>query len=310
MVISDDAGLLSREVTLNLVTQRLPKQLPKRRGRIKWAVSAGLVTALVAVLVVAFQAGSEDWRTDCTEFTPVADVVPALEKARQALLSVGHEPVLSMEIVDLDTCATAVSWKGDLAQPTASVVKLLIVLDLLQRTSTNSGAVENDVIAMLTRSDDGVASRLWQEGGGSAIVTRQVKALNLRNTRPPAAAGQWGSTVMSASDISTVYRHIAGALEAEDRELLTSAMAEAPRAAADGFDQHFGIPSGLPGATWAIKQGWGSSGGRRVLNSTGLVKFGDTYAVTLMSSWRQDADWATVSAALTKATNALRSTMR
>jgi hypothetical protein len=29
-----------------------------------------------------------------------------------------------------------------------------------------------------------------------------------------------------------------------------------------------------------------------------------------MSSWRQDADWATVSAALTKATNALRSTMR
>jgi hypothetical protein len=307
MVNQDDTDLLPRNSASGLGTQ----QSPKRRGRIKWAVSTGLVTVLVAVLVVVFlRSGSKEWRTDCTEFMPAAGSSPALEKARQALLSVGHDPVLSMEVVDLDNCTTALSWKSDLAQPAASVVKLLIALDLPQRTSTNSGGVENDITAMLARSDDGVASRLWQDGGGSAIVTRQVKALALRNTRPPAAAGQWGSTVMSASDISTVYRHIAGTLQAEDRELLTSAMTEAPRAAADGFDQHFGIPSGLPDATWAVKQGWGSSGGRRVLNSTGFVKIGNTHAVTLLSSWRQDVDWATVRAALTQAANALRSTMR
>ena len=114
----------------------------------------------------------------------------------------------------------------------------------------------------------------------------------------------------SASDISLVYRHIAGALDREDRELLTSAMAEAPRAAADGVDQHFGIPRGLPDATWAVKQGWGSSGDRRVLNSTGFVQLDGTYVVTLLSSWRKDADLATTSAALTKAAEALRSTMR
>ncbi|WP_439658339.1 serine hydrolase [Lentzea sp. HUAS TT2] len=265
--------------------------------------------AVLAAVVVVLRTGSDEWRSRCTEFTPVAGEVPAVQKARQALVSAGHDPVLSMEIVDLDTCATVLSWKGDLVQPTASVVKLLIALDLLQRTSTNSDDVENDITAMLTRSDDGVASRLWQHGGGSEIVTRQVKALGLRHTRPPAVAGQWGSTVTSASDVSRVYRHIAGALEAEDRELLTTAMAAAPRAAADGVDQYFGIPSGLPGATWAVKQGWGSSGDRRVLNSTGFVKLGRTYAVTLLSSWRKDVDLATMSAALTKAVEALRGSL-
>ncbi|WP_093606242.1 serine hydrolase [Lentzea waywayandensis] len=284
---------------------------PQRQSRTRWVVSAGLVIVLLTALVaVVRQAGSDEWHTRCAEFTPVAGEVRPLQTARQALLSAGHDPVLSMEIVDLDTCATVLSWKSDLAQPAASVVKLLIALDLLQRTSTNSDEVENDITAMLTRSDDGVASRLWQHGGGSEIIARQVKALGLRHTRPPAVAGQWGSTVLSASDVSLVYRHIAGALEAEDRELLTSAMSEAPRAAADGVDQYFGIPSGLPDATWAVKQGWGSSGDRRVLNSTGFVKLGGTYVVTLLSSWRKDVDLATMSAALTKAVEALRGTMR
>ncbi|GLY47767.1 serine hydrolase [Lentzea sp. NBRC 102530] len=267
--------------------------------------------ALFAVLVVVvLRTGADDWRTRCTEFTPATGEVPAVQQARKALLSAGHDPVLSMEVVDLETCATVLSWKGDLATPTASVVKLLIALDLLHRTSANSDAVQHDVTAMLTRSDDGVASRLWQQGGGSEIIARQVKALGLRHTRPPAVPGQWGSTTTSASDVSRVYRHIAGTLDAEDRALLTSAMAEAPRAAADGVDQHFGIPSGLPGATWAIKQGWGSSGDRKVLNSTGLVKLDGTYAVTLLTSWRKDADLATMSAALTRAAEALRTTMR
>lgn len=269
-----------------------------------------MVVVLAALVVVLLRTGSDEWRTRCTGFTPPAGEAPAVRKARQALMSAGHDPVLSMEVVDLDTCATVLSWKGDLAQPTASVVKLLIALDLLQRTSSNSEEVENDVTAMLTRSDDGVASRLWQHGGGSEIVTRQVKALGLRHTRPPSVPGQWGSTVTSASDVTRVYRHIAGALEADDRELLTSAMAGAPRTAADGVDQHFGIPSGLPGATWAVKQGWGSSGDRRVLNSTGFVELGGTYAVTVLSSWRKDTDLATMSAALTKAVEALRAAMR
>lgn len=114
---------------------------------------------------------------------------------------------------------------------------------------------------------------------------------------------------MSASDITAVYRHITGSLATEERVLLTSALAQAPRTATDGFDQHFGIPDGLSGTAWAIKQGWGSSAGRRVLNSTGLVHSGNTYAVTLLSTWNKDVDWTTARSALSKAAAALRGAM-
>ncbi|MBP2478962.1 hypothetical protein JOF53_007834 [Crossiella equi] len=283
-----------------MLTKNLSKPKPL-------ALTAGVVIAVVVALVVVFSWPSADnWRTGCAALTPAKGTSPAVEAARQALLRAGHDPVLGVEVVNLDTCATTASWKGDLAQPTASVVKLLIALDVLQRTGDTSDSDETAIEQMLARSDDGVASRLWQRGGGPAIVTRQAKALKLRNTKPPADAGQWGDTVMSASDVSAVYRHITGSLAAEDRVLLTEAMADAPRTAADGFDQHFGIPTGLSGTTWAIKQGWGSSDGRRVLNSTGLVKSGGTYAVTLLSTWRKDVDWVAAGSALTKAAEALR----
>ncbi|WP_434441680.1 serine hydrolase [Lentzea sp. E54] len=274
------------------------------------AIAAAVAIALITTLaVVVYRSSENDWHTSCTGFTPVTGTSTAVEAARQALLRAGHDPVLAVQVVDLDTCATAVSWKDDLAQPTASVVKLLIALDLLQRKGETSSGDENDIRAMLARSDDGVASRLWQSGGGPAIVTRQATALNLRHTRPPSAAGQWGDTVMSASDITAVYRHITGSLAAEERVLLTSALAQAPRTATDGFDQHFGIPDGLSGTDWAIKQGWGSSNGRRVLHSTGLVYSGGSYAVTLLSTWNKDVDWTTARSALTKAAAALRGAM-
>ncbi|SDG83815.1 Beta-lactamase enzyme family protein [Lentzea fradiae] len=302
----DVAGFATQKLPTDMTT--VPLRVRRRRNR--WVIPSALVMVLLVVIVVAIrQIGAEDWRTGCTEFTPAPEEAPGLQDARTALLDVGHDPVLSMEILDLDTCVTALSWKNELAHPTASVVKLLIALDLLQRTPSNSEAVRNDVTAMLSRSDDAVASRLWQEAGGPAIVTRQAQALGLTHTRPPAAAGRWGSTMMSASDVSRVYRHIAGSLDAEDRALLTSAMGEAPRTAADGFDQHFGVPDGVPGATWAVKQGWGSADGRRVLHSTGFVKLGHVYAVTLLSSWRQDVDLAAASAALTKAAGAVRAAM-
>lgn len=149
------------------------------------AIAATVAIALIATLaVVLYRSSEDDWHTSCTGFTPDTGTSAAVEAARQALLHAGHEPVLAVQVVDLDTCATAASWKNDLAQPTASIVKLLIALDLLQRKGEISSGDEDDIRAMLASSDDGVASRLWVSGGGPAIVTRQAKALNLRHTRP------------------------------------------------------------------------------------------------------------------------------
>jgi hypothetical protein len=271
-----------------------------------------MVGGLVAAFAVNSGSGSGDWHAGCSSApAEAADKhASAIAEARKALLSNGNDPRLGIEVVDLDACAVELSWKADQAQPTASVVKLLIALDLVDSSGVPSGNEATAVRDMLAASDDRVASRLWEQHGGPAIVQRQVKKLGLAHTSPPTDTGQWGSTQMSPTDVITVYRHITAGLSEEKREFLTAAMESTPRNAADGFDQHFGIPRAFPGADWAVKQGWGSSAGRRVLNTTGLVRTASrTFAVAVMGSWNETIDWATATKALTTATGALKGSL-
>lgn len=274
------------------------------------AIILVVVSVLAATIFFLIEAGDDAWNADCVSApTPADQPTAAVNEARQALLRTGEQAVLGIDIVDLDSCSQTVTWKSEEALPTASIVKLLIVLDLMDRSGLPSGSDADAVRQMLSASDDTVASRLWQENGGPAIIQRQVKALKLAHTRPPDDKGQWGDTRMSPADITAVYRHITGVLPADEREFVTEALANASRNASDGFDQHFGIPRGLPEAAWAVKQGWGSSNGRRVLNTTGLVKTKHIYAVTLMSTWSDDVTWSTATTALTSATQALRNSL-
>ncbi|MGV9359216.1 hypothetical protein [Amycolatopsis sp. NPDC003731] len=115
---------------------------------------------------------------------------------------------------------------------------------------------------------------------------------------------------MSPTDVVTVYRHITAALPEEQRGFLTGAMESAPRTAVDGFDQHFGIPRAFSGAAWAVKQGWGSSESRRVLNTTGLVRTpSGTYAVAVMASWSDTIDWPAATTAVTTAVGSLKGSL-
>lgn len=272
------------------------------------AVAGGLV----AVICVASSSGGTDWRTACraAPATTAGKHPNAVAEARKALLSNGNDPRLEIEIVDLDACAVEVSWKADQPQPTASVVKLLIALDLLDRSGVPEDSEATAVRAMLSASDDRVASRLWQQLGGPALVRRQAGKLGLAHTSPPDDPGQWGSTKMSPEDVVTVYRHITAGRSDEERDLLTEALESAPLTAADGFDQHFGIPRAFPDAAWAVKQGWGTSGGRRVLNTTGLVRTGSrTFAVAVMSTWDDGIDVTAATQALTNATGALKNSL-
>ncbi len=288
----------------------------ERLNNIKVLVAIAVVI-VVGGLLIAFAvnsgSGSDSWRAGCG--SPPADPADSqasrVAEARKALLSTGNDPRLGIEIVDLGACAVETRWKADQPQPTASVVKLLIALDLIERSGVPSGSEETAVRAMLAASDDHVANRLWQQNGGPDIVRRQVAKLGLTHTTPPADPGQWGSTGMSPTDVVTVYRYLTARLSEEGREFLTGALESAPRNAADGFDQHFGIPRAFTGATWAVKQGWGSSEARRVLNTTGLVRTASrTYAVAVMASWKETIDWPTATAALTAAIGALKGSLR
>ncbi|SEP50522.1 serine hydrolase [Amycolatopsis saalfeldensis] len=285
----------------------------KHPGQLKVRVGiAALIVVIGVVTAIALNSGSasSQWTAACSSAPTEAGDKPesAVTEAREALLSKGKDPRLELELVDLDACAVRLSWKADQPQPTASVVKLLIALDLIDRSGLPEGSEATDLHTMLAASDDHIASRLWLQDGGPAIVQRQAKKLGLTHTSPPADTGQWGSTRMSPADVITVYRHITAELPEDERDFITEAMESAPRNAADGFDQHFGIPRAFPGADWAVKQGWGSSDGRRVLNTTGLVRTGSrTFALAVMATWDDSIDWATATTALTAATSTLKS---
>jgi hypothetical protein len=161
----------------------------------------------------------------------------------------------------------------------ASLVKMLIAIDVLGRAP--AAPTRERVARMLSASDDGIASSLWV-AYGPGIVARTAKRLGLRDTAAPEQAGRWGETMISANDVVRVYRYVLDELPAADRALVVDALARAPRYAADGFDQFFGIPDGL-GVPWAVKQGWGNNEHAMVLHSTGLVGADRRYVVVLLT---------------------------
>jgi hypothetical protein len=206
-----------------------------------------------------------------------------LKQATQAILPSAQ---VGYEVFDRVDNITLTSGDADQQFAAMSVVKLLIALDVLSRNGwvpPDSGT-QQQVHQMLANSDDQIADTLWTAGGGPAIVTRMASLLQLEGTRPPQDPGEWGDTLITAQDMVTVYRYITDQLSKPDQDLILSALADTPKIAADGFDQYFGIPDGMPNTSWAVKQGWGTSGSHAVMNSTGLVGPGWRYVVIVLAS--------------------------
>ncbi|GAA3114560.1 hypothetical protein GCM10010466_02070 [Planomonospora alba] len=143
----------------------------------------------------------------------------------------------------------------------ASVVKLLIAIDLLESRRTLPAPDRALLKAMLRVSDDDAATAFWNRGGQRRIVQRTARRLGLTDTAPPPAdrPGFWGYTSLSAMDVVTVYRYLLDRAEPRVRDVILGHLRRAGRCGSDGFDQSFGIPSGVPGPS-AVKQGWSGYG--------------------------------------------------
>ncbi|MGH3603452.1 MAG: hypothetical protein ACRDQI_05435 [Pseudonocardiaceae bacterium] len=230
----------------------------------------------------------------------------AATTAQQAMHAVLPNAQDGFEVFDLQAGAVLTSHNAGQQFAAMSVVKLLIALDALARNNyeTPDGATPQDIHQMLADSDDEIANRFWTAGGGPAIVTRMVGQLGLTGTEPPDDPGEWGDTLITPQDMVTVYRYITEQVPGADRDLLLGALGDAPRIAADGFNQYFGIPDGMPHTTWAIKQGWGTSGSQAVMDSTGLVGTDLRYLVVVLASAPANS-YSTVPAVVTAGAGAL-----
>jgi hypothetical protein len=214
-----------------------------------------------------------------------------------------------------------VRYRPHLVFRSASVVKILIALDHLER----NGKTELTLLRpMLRSSDDDAATRLWRQGGQGKIVTRMAGRMGLTETRPPPAErpGFWGYTALSAADVAKMYRYLLEKARPEYRDLIVGELRKATRCGTDGYDQSFGIPRAVA-RPWAVKQGWsgfpeGPRGcgnvrpavadlgvGRPVLHTTGIVGPGYRKIVVVLTLQPAGTSFATASAKLTALTKQL-----
>lgn len=145
-----------------------------------------------------------------------------------------------------------------------SMVKLLFAIDYLRQHNPKSldDATKTSVNAMLSSSEDGFASKIYNAGGRVAYLQKLVNEIKLTKTSaPPKGHSGWGAWRTTASDIVIVYQYILGDYaksNAEASKFILEALKNSTKCAADGFNQSYGIPAvfGAKKTPWRAKQGW------------------------------------------------------
>lgn len=219
-----------------------------------------------------------------------------------AAANVEPNTTLGAMVFDRTTSQELLAIEPDRQFRSASLVKLLIAIDMLHQGAGEE--VRGKIARMLSLSDDNIASSLWVQDGGPALVTRAASLIGLQATEPPEVSGQWGEVKLTARDMVRVYLYVMNNLPPEDHTLIVDALAQAPEYAADEFRQYFGIPDGL-NIQWAIKQGWGNNNKAMVLHSTGLVGAKWRYIVVLLTEHPLGSGWTTSAKSVTAAAAAL-----
>jgi hypothetical protein len=237
-------------------------------------------------------------QTRAPEPSDVPDLAAVVE-------GVAPDATLGAVLVDRRTGRTLLEVNSDQPFYAASLVKLLIAMDALDRSPVDQ-AVERQVFRMLAESNDDIASAFWGEGGGPAIVTHMAARIGLTGTAPPSEPSMWGYTLTTPRDMVRTYEYLMHGAPERQREVIVRALGETQELAADGWRQYDGIPDGMD-RPWAVKQGWGNTAQDEFVHSTGLVGEGWRYVVVLMVQAPAGEGWASLRDAVTAAAEALES---
>ena len=212
-------------------------------------------------------------------------------------------------VVVHDADGTPVVVGPDATAPvyTASLVKILVVAGLLARDAAGGGALGPEDLALMqaamTTSDDDAMSALWVRHDGAGLVTGMAARLGLTGTAPPPVRGQWGESTTTATDVAVLLGALDEVLDDGDAATVLGWLRATTATAADGFDQTFGLLSGVAAGVGA-KQGWMCCvGGVRQLHSAGVLA--DGRVVVLLGQFPRAASWAQASASLDAAAAAV-----
>jgi hypothetical protein len=233
-----------------------------------------------------------------TTAAPQRGLAQAAVDAAQARASGSTQ--LAVAVLDRATGETAVNGRGDEPYYTASLSKLVVVVDVLDRRRFDGLTVTDADLALIGRalgpSDDSAMSALWERFDGAGAPARVSRRLGLKGTSAPRRTGQWGEVEVTAADYVTLWNYVLDEMPAADRDLLIGDLNAAPPVAKDGFDQAFGLlapavrGSGGPGAV--AKQGWMCCfSGQYYLHSAGAVGADRRFVVALLTRVPRSAGW-------------------
>jgi hypothetical protein len=244
---------------------------------------------------------------------PSAPAAPRSGLARAAVDAAqgvaGSATELAVAVLDRETGELALGARGGEPYYTASLSKVLLAVDVLDRRRLDGLAVGDADLALLHRalgpSDDSAMNALWNRFDGAGGIGRVGSRVGLTGTTGPRDPSQWGEVSMSAEDTVRTWQYVLEDMPAADRNLLVSAMDAAPARAADGFDQSFGLLAPAvdgPGAPGAVaKQGWMCCfSGKYYLHSTGAVGGERRFLMALLTRVPRAPGWEAAREELTR----------
>jgi beta-lactamase class A len=206
-------------------------------------------------------------------------------------------PILGVAVY-VPSRAELYSQNADTQMPTASVVKVLVMLVVLEQARLDHRPPTESELAllwpMITESDNDATSELWERIGRGQAVGSYVRGIGISGFTPDPEAS-WGVSFVSARAMATVLgKLLAG-------EILDDASRALALRLLEGVipEQRWGVTASTSldgGDRVAVKNGWypGEEGWR--VNSVGIVwpRVGTPYAIAVVSdgrpTWQEGID--------------------
>jgi hypothetical protein len=173
----------------------------------------------------------------------------------------------------------------------ASLCKLIVAVDVLDRARAEGRPLDPADLELIDRalsaSDDNAMNALWGKHDGASAIGRVAGRLGLTAHLPSGSTETWGDTMVTATDMVAIYRHVLRDMAPQDRAVIVDALSAASAVATDGFGQHYGLLDGGASPRRYAKQAWVPyAPAGYLLHSAGVVhddRTGHAYAIALLS---------------------------
>ncbi len=264
-------------------------------------VVASAATASVVVTDTARGVGPAASATAATDAAPAPGSATATPGppapqglARAAVVAAqaraGRSTQLGVAVLDRVTGELEVNDRGNEPFYTASLSKLVVAVDVLDRRRLEGLAVTEADLALIERalgpSDDAAMSALWDRFDGTGAPARVAQRLGIGGITAPRRVGQWGEVEVTPAAYAALLRYVLEGMPRDDGERVVADLDAAPDVARDGFDQAFGLlaPAVRRGPGAVAKQGWMCCFSRQYyLHSAGAVGADRRFVTVLLT---------------------------